>query len=131
MSGDASRATTRTKADMDTIKIADLEVFYHVGVPDQERVTAQRLLLTVEMEHDISAASSRDDLAGTIDYFSVCQRLLRFGEGRQWRLIETLAAEIAAMILKEFKPDSVAVEVKKFVIPQAAHVSVRLQRSAN
>jgi hypothetical protein len=31
------------------------------------------------------------------------------------------------MILSEFKPQSVTVEVKKFVIPQARHVSVKSQ----
>ncbi len=32
------------------------------------------------------------------------------------------------MILAEFKPQSVTVEVKKFSIPQARHVSVSLTR---
>ena len=113
---------------MDTITIRDLEVFYCVGVPDAERAQPQRLLLSVEMEHDFSKAAATDDLRETIDYFAVSQRLLRFGEGRSWKLIETLAEEIAALILKEFSPRVVTVEVKKFVIPQAAHVSVRVQR---
>ncbi len=34
------------------------------------------------------------------------------------------------MILCEFKPSRVTVEVKKFVIPQASHVSVRVTRPA-
>jgi dihydroneopterin aldolase len=46
-----------------------------------------------------------------------------------WKLIETLAVDIAQMILEEFGPRSVAVEVKKFIIPQARHVSVRVTRS--
>jgi hypothetical protein len=32
------------------------------------------------------------------------------------------------MILAEFKPESVSVEVKKFPIPQANHVSVAVER---
>jgi len=106
------------------ISIVDLEVFYRVGVPDAERARPQRLLLTVEMEGDFSAAAKTDSLAATIDYFAVTQRLLKFGEGRSWKLIEKLAADIADMILSEFKSQSVNVEVKKFVIPQARHVSV-------
>ena len=54
--------------------------------------------------------------------------LLGFGADRSWKLIEKLAADIAAMILTEFGPDTVSVEVKKFVIPQARHVAVRLTR---
>lgn len=115
---------------MDKIKITDLEVFYQVGVTEAERARPQRLLLTVEMGHDFSSAMTRDDLAETIDYFSVSQRLLRFGDGCHWQLIETLAGDIAAMVLEDFRPKSVSVEVKKFVIPQAAHVSVRIERTA-
>jgi dihydroneopterin aldolase len=110
------------------ICIADLEVFYRVGVPDAERAQPQHLLLTVEMESDFSAAAKSDSIADTIDYFAVSQRLLKFGDGRSWKLIEKLAADIADAILAEFKPAGVTVEVKKFVIPQARHVSVSLTK---
>ena len=109
---------------MSKISIVDLEVFYRVGVPDAERARPQRLLLTVEMEFDFSAAAKSDDIADTIDYFAVSQRLLKFGEGREWKLIEKLAAAVADAILTGFKPASVTVEVKKFVIPQARYVAV-------
>ena len=113
---------------MDRIVINDLEVFYSVGVTGEERSRPQRLLLTVELFTDLSAAAATDELSRTIDYFAVAQRLLRFGEGRSWRLIETLASEIAALLLADFKPTRVSVEVKKFIIPEARHVSVRVQR---
>jgi dihydroneopterin aldolase len=115
---------------MSKISIVDLEVFYRVGVPDAERAQPQRLLLTIEMETDFSVAAKQDDLNATIDYFAVTQRLLKFGEGREWKLIEKLAADIADTILAEFKPQAVFVEVKKFIIPQARYVSVSLKRMA-
>jgi dihydroneopterin aldolase len=109
---------------MSRISIVDLEVFYRVGVPDAERAQPQRLLLSVEMESDFSAAAKSDSIADTIDYFAVSQRLLKFGDGNSWKLIEKLASDICEMILSEFKPASVTVEIKKFPIPQARHVSV-------
>ncbi len=112
---------------MSRISIIDLEVLYRVGVPEAERVKPQRLLLTVEMEFDFSAAAGSDDIHDTIDYFAVSQRLLKFGEGHSWKLIEKLAADIADAVLSEFKPQSVTVEVKKFPIPQARHVSVSVK----
>ncbi len=114
---------------MAKISIVDLEVFYRVGVPDAERAQPQRLLLTVEMEADFSAAAKSDAIADTIDYFAVTQGLLKFGEGREWKLIEKLAADIAGFILAVFKPQAVTVEVKKFVIPQARHIAVSLTRA--
>jgi FolB domain-containing protein len=113
---------------MSTITIKSLEVWYRVGVPEAEREKPQRLLLTIAMEHDFAAAAATDDLARTIDYFAVTQRLLRLGEGRSWKLIETLAVQIADLILKEFQPASVAVEVKKFILPETRWVAVRVER---
>ena len=113
---------------MSKISLVDLEVFYRVGVPDAERAHPQRLLLTVEMEADFSEAAASDQIARTIDYHSVAQRLLNFGEGRNWRLLEKLASDLADTVLSEFKPKSVSVAVKKFAIPQARHVAVSLTK---
>ena len=113
---------------MSKISIIDLEVFYRVGVPEAERAKPQRLLLTVEMEFDFSAAAGSDDIRDTIDYFAVSQRLLKFGEGRSWKLIEKLAADVADTVLSEFKPQSITIEVKKFPIPQARCVLVVVTR---
>lgn len=109
---------------MAKISIVDLEVFYRVGVPDEERAKPQRLLLTVEMESPFGKAAKSDSIIDTIDYFAVSQRLLKFGDDKSWKLIEKLSADICAMVLAEFKPRKVSVEVKKFPIPQAEHVSV-------
>ena len=106
------------------ITLVDLEVFYRVGVPDAERAKPQRLLLTVDMDFDFSAAAKTDAIADTIDYFAVSQRLLKFGDRREWKLIEKLAADVADVVLSEFKPQSVTVEVKKFPIKEARYVSV-------
>ena|SRR5947209_20527787 len=114
---------------MSKITIVDLEVFYCVGVTDEERATPQRLLLTVDMNFDFSSAAVSDRIEKTINYHSVIQELLKFGEGRNWKLIERLASTIADMVLTEYKPLGVMVEVKKFAIPQARHVSVSLTRT--
>ncbi len=109
---------------MSRIRIIDLEVFYCVGVSDEERAQPQRLLLTVDMTFDFTVAAISDRITKTIDYFAVSQMLLKFGEGRNWKLIEKLAMNIGDEILDEYKPEAITVEVKKFPIPQARHVSV-------
>src|ERR1051325_8502160 len=109
---------------MDIIHIHDLEVSYRVGVPDDERAKPQRLLLDLQLHLDFRPAAAADDLSKTINYFAVTQCLLKFGEGREWKLIEKLAEDIAAKILSEFHPARVRVEVKKFIIPETRHISV-------
>jgi len=113
---------------MDTITLADLEVSYHVGVPDAERVTAQRLRLTIELGLDFRTAAATDDIDATINYFDLSERLVALGQGRQWKLIETVAVEIAELVLREYRPTSVTVEVRKFILPNTRHVSVRVTR---
>jgi dihydroneopterin aldolase len=109
---------------MSKITIVDLEVFYCVGITDEERATPQRLLVTVDMTLDFSSASVSDRIERTINYQTVADELLKFGEGRSWKLLEKLVANIAERILAEYKPQAVMVEVKKFSIPQARFISV-------
>jgi 7,8-dihydroneopterin aldolase/epimerase/oxygenase len=113
---------------MDTIIIEDLEVYYRVGVPDLERAQPQRLLLCVEIEHDFTEAAAADDLSRTVDYYAVTRRLLGYGEGRSWSLIETLAVDVAELVLAEFRVEAVRVTVKKFILAETRHVAVRVER---
>ncbi len=114
---------------MSRITIADLEGQFCVGVSDDERAKPQRLLLTVDMNLDFSTAAMSDRVERTINYQNVVDDLLRFGEGRSWKLLERLVSNIADSILSRYKPDSVLVEAKKFVIPQARYVSVSFAKS--
>ena len=113
---------------MDTIHIHDLEVSYRVGVPDEERAHPQRLLLDLHLHLDFRPAAATDDLTKTINYFAVTQLLLKFGDGREWRLIEKLAEDVASTILAQFHPTHIRVEVKKFIIPETKYISVAIER---
>ena len=114
---------------MSRISIVDLEVSYCVGVTEEERAQAQRLLVTIDLDFDFSAATISDRIEKTIDYFEVSQAVLKFGDGRSWKLLEKLTANLADLILSRYKPETVTVEIKKFPIPQAKYVSVILTRS--
>ncbi len=114
---------------MSRITIVDLEVSCCVGVTDEERAKPQRLLLTVDMNYDFSVAAVSDRVEKTINYQTVADQLLKFGEGRSWKLLEKLATNIADMILNEHRPQAVMVEIKKFSLPQARYVSVSLTRT--
>src|SRR5215469_9043847 len=114
---------------MSRINIVDLEVFYQIGVTEEERAKPQRLLITVEMDSDFSSAVMTDRVEKTINYFEVAQELLKFGEKRSWKLLEKLATNLADHIMLRFRPQIVTIEVKKFPIPQARYVSVMVART--
>jgi dihydroneopterin aldolase len=113
---------------MDVIAIDRLEVFCRVGVPADERRRPQRLLISVEMEMDVSRAAAADDLRFTIDYAAVSQRITQLAGEREWRLIETLAVAIAEDVLRAQPAEKVRVEVAKFILPRAGQVRVRVER---
>lgn len=117
------------KGFISKITITDLEVSYCVGVTDEERAKPQRLLVTVDMALDFSSAATSDRIEKTINYQQVADEVLKYGEGRNWKLIERLASNLADFVLAEYHPEAVLVEVKKFVVPQARHVSVSVTKT--
>ena len=108
----------------DKITIEDLEVHFHVGVPDEERAKPQKLLITIEMTKDLRPSAANDNLTETIDYFAVNQAVKALGQARRWKLIEALADDICELVLCTFKPDAVRVVIKKFILPDTRWVSV-------
>ena len=109
----------------DKITIEDLEVKFHVGVPDEERIEAQKLLITIV---NLSSSAENDDISKTIDYFSVSEEIKVLGENQSWKLIETLANDICKLVLTNFKAETVRVIVKKFILPDTRWVSVDMTR---
>jgi FolB domain-containing protein len=81
------------------------------------------------MNYDFSAASVSDRVEKTINYQAVVEDLLKFGEARTWKLLEKLIANVADFVLNKYRPQSVMVEAKKFVIPQARYIAVSLTRA--
>ncbi len=113
---------------MDTITLSDLEVECRVGVTEAERAQPQLLRISLELQADLSAAARTDALGDTLDYQAVAEAVVRRCRQGQWQLIEKLAGDLAQLVLDQFEPARVMVEVKKYVIPHARHVSVRLTR---
>ncbi len=113
---------------MDTIVIKNLEVRFRVGVPDHERAQPQPLTITVELELDTQEAVKTDDLAHTVDYFALSRQIQDMGTNRDWRLIETLAADVAALAMSHPPVQIARVEVRKYILPDTRYVAVRHER---
>lgn len=113
----------------DRIVIADLELSAHIGVPDEERAAAQRLSVNLVLEPMRQFTALGDALENTVDYFRVCEEVKALSLTRPRRLIETLAEDIAALLLAHFAIRSVAVELRKYILPDTSFVAVSLTRS--
>jgi 7,8-dihydroneopterin aldolase/epimerase/oxygenase len=87
---------------MDIVYIRELEIEAIIGIYDWEREQKQTISLDLEMGCDIKAAAKSEDINNTLDYKAVAKRLIDFVEGSEFFLVETLAEEIAAIVLGEF-----------------------------
>ena len=111
---------------IDRVHIEQLEVHGRVGVPDSERAKPQRLSLNVTLWPKI--AELHDDIANTVNYSAVAERVKDFIRRHDYKLIETLAEETAVHLLAQFDLRKAEVEVRKFVLPDANYVSVTAVR---
>jgi dihydroneopterin aldolase len=113
----------------DLIRIVDLEVSSQIGVPDEERAHAQKLLILIDMEVDcVAQAAISDDVAQTVNYYDVAQKVKALAAKRPRKLLETLAEEITTDLLKNSSIKAVTIEIKKFILSDARHVSVKITR---
>jgi dihydroneopterin aldolase len=116
----------------DLIRVVDLEVRAHIGVPKGERARKQKLLISLEMAvESFGPAAQNDDICLTVNYYTVAERIKELtSKKRPYRLLETLAERIATKLLDEFPIRVLKVEIKKFILPDARYVSVEIVRSA-
>ena len=112
----------------DAILISELELSAHIGVPDEERIEAQRLTVSLDIFPIQGFSELGDDLRNTVDYFALTRRLRTLASERPRKLIETLVEEIAACILTEFAVREVEVCLRKYILADADSVAVRVRR---
>lgn len=116
---------------MDVIRLRDVTVFPRLGVAAIEKEWVQKVTLDVDLVLDLSSAAETDDVARTVDYERVYRRIREVAHARKYHLIESLAGEIARMVVSEFEIERTVVRVRKTNLPFDAHLScveVELER---
>jgi dihydroneopterin aldolase len=87
---------------MDIVFINDLRIETIIGIYDWERKVRQTISLDLEMGTDIPRAAATDAIEDTLNYKAVAKRLIAFVGDSEYQLVETLAEEIAAIVIGEF-----------------------------
>jgi len=95
------------------IRIKGLRLRTVVGVFEWEQKAPQEVVVNVELEFDGEAAARSDDLADSVDYKRLKQRLLREVESRRYKLLEKLARHVLDIVLSNEKVLRATVEVDK------------------
>ena len=126
-------ATTVTEFNPagDRLHLEQMEVDVRIGVTDEERANPQPLVLSLTIWPNAEFGRLCDDITRTINYVELCRTTREFAQSHEWKLIETLSAELAAHLIREFPLGAAEVEVRKFVLPKTKYVSATAHRSAS
>ncbi|MGY1828557.1 MULTISPECIES: dihydroneopterin aldolase [unclassified Blastococcus] len=100
-------------ATPDRIAVRGVRAHAHHGVYAFERERGQVFRVDAVLELDTSAAAADDDLARTVNYADIAQRLHRVVTGEPVHLLETLAQRLADVCLADELVDAVEITVHK------------------
>ncbi|MGY1717965.1 dihydroneopterin aldolase [Blastococcus sp. SYSU DS0552] len=100
----------------DRIVVRGIRAHAHHGVYAFERERGQMFRVDAVLELDTTAAAAADDLARTVNYADLAQRLHHVVAGEPVNLLETLAQRLADVCLAVELVDAVEITVHK---PQA------------
>ena len=114
----------------DQIHIERLEVFARAGVTENERSKPQRLTLSLTIWPAAGFQDLQDDITRAVNYSAIAVTACDFLRERPAKLIETSATQLAAHLLQTFPIQKVQLELRKFVLPDAKHLSVSVTRTA-
>jgi dihydroneopterin aldolase len=99
--------------NQDKIILKDLRFMGKHGCYEIEKTQAQPFCINITMQLSTVAAAVTDELSLTVDYSQTYNQIKDLVENRSFNLIETLAEQIAALVLEDSVVERVWVEVEK------------------
>lgn len=115
---------------MDIIFIQGLKIDTVIGIYDWERKIRQDVVIDLQMSADIESASKTDNIEQTLNYKSICKRLIEYVQNSEFQLVETLAERITQIVVKEFQVDWVKLTLNKGeAVTGAKGVGVIIERT--
>ncbi len=99
---------------MRTLEIVGLRVDTKIGVYEWEQRITQRLLIDITIDYDFSNCA--DALESSLDYEQVCKTVTDYVQSTCFKLIETVANNLIALLESQFTITGITLCVSK---PQA------------
>ena len=101
----------------DRLIIERLEFQGYCGLSERERETPQPMAVDLELFFDMRMAAVTDDVAHTVDYAQVADRVLAIARTERVHLLEALAERFAQAILAQFSVSAIELWVRKLKPP--------------
>lgn len=110
------------------LSLVDLKLSCHLGVPAAERRQPQTVLCSAWFPvPSMSSAARDDDLRKTVDYHALSKVLQAEARRIPRKLLERLATDLARVTCRRFRLPWIEIDLKKFILPQTRHVSLRVR----
>ncbi|RSL29324.1 dihydroneopterin aldolase [Salibacterium salarium] len=118
---------------MDKIYIKGMEFYAYHGVFPEENKLGQRFRVDLTLDVDLSEAAAEDNLEKSVNYAEAHQAVKDVIEGTTYKLVETVAEDIASNVLQQFSIiEEATVKVIKPDPPIAGHydhVAIEIKRA--
>lgn len=115
----------------DCIQVRGLELLVYCGVLPEEQARRQPFEFDLDIELDMGEAGRTDDLAATVDYGELSNRLAELLHEERFQLLERMATRVAEVALENERVQAVTVSARKLRPPVAQHIDttgVRIRR---
>lgn len=89
---------------MDKITIHHLEIFANHGVYPEENVLGQKFVISAVLHTSTRKAGITDNLEYSVNYGEVSHFIQEFVTGHTWKLLESVAEQLAQALLLKFPP---------------------------
>lgn len=115
----------------DRIEVRGLRAYGYHGVLAHEQRDGQWFVVDADLTVDHRRAAASDDLADTVDYAQLAERLAGAVRDTRFDLVEALADHLATLVLSDDAVQHVRIRVAKPAAPVAvdlAEVAVVVER---
>jgi dihydroneopterin aldolase len=111
------------------IFVRDLEMIASVGVHAHEKITPQRIRVSIDLRVGPRPADAPDTVDTVLSYENVVKAIRAIVAQGHFQLLETLAERIAAACLTHYTVNWVQVRIEKpDIFPDAATVGIEIER---
>lgn len=113
----------------DKVFIRELTTFATIGAYDWEHTIKQRLVFNIDMAWDFTQAAATDNVQYCLNYAEVSEKVIEFVESQPFKLVETVAHQVADLLQKNYQLSWIRVELHKpKAVAQASSVGVIVER---
>lgn len=83
-------------------QLDNIEVEIFLGVPEEERKTKQKILVSLSFEAETEKAEKTDSIEDTVDYFEIYKFIKNFPKDVEFKLLEKFSHDLLTRLKERF-----------------------------